>query len=230
MQCWVRPAVPALELRHGLQQLHRLRNGRRGEHQQPSRWAWSCSPSRASSMPNGREMGGSFAFDRAGAYPDPHVLVAYTTPATRTRAPTNRVQLGVNVDVVPKGLTYDGGASINFQCPERWTSGERPRLSGDPPITVVHGAEAGGRRRSRTSLRAVDSMSLPLDWTQCRCPHVRHELARHAARDQRGLARYRRPGGNARTAIDDVVLSVPDAAHGQWSGRPRPHRLRRVRQ
>ena len=115
----------------------------------------------------GRTMGGSFALDRTGANPESLFWVAYNT-GDESPGPENRVQLGITTQQVPKGLTYDGGVNVNLVQGTFNAWGEAT-ISGDPPITVVHGATEAGIV-APDEPPGADAVTLPLTWTQCRCP------------------------------------------------------------
>ncbi len=118
---------------------------------------------------NGREMGGSFAFDRTGANPEDYFWKVYNTLA-EDPGPENR---GNGIGIIlsgnaPRGLQYEGGANLDLLDRELSMWGEA-EISGDPPITVVHGAEVPGVVLPDEP-PGIDAVSMPLQWTTCRCP------------------------------------------------------------
>jgi hypothetical protein len=124
-----------------------------------------------------RKMGGVLALDTQGAYIDPSCTelpcqpywVAYNTDIVNP-GPDNPVQLGVTVDGVPYGVSYTGGASVNFGDQEWSMWGVLDvGIDSDTTVQVVHGGVVPPDVAPDDPPGAdVDQSSL--NWLSCRCP------------------------------------------------------------
>ncbi|HHO51189.1 MAG TPA: hypothetical protein ENK18_10035 [Deltaproteobacteria bacterium] len=114
-----------------------------------------------------RELGGTLALDTNGAFPQPLYWQAYDTDAD-SPGTDNRVQLGVTVGASPRGLTYDGGANVNF-FEQEFAMWGVATISGEPPITVIHGG-TDPADVAPDSPPGADVVKSSLNWLDCRCP------------------------------------------------------------
>lgn len=169
LQCWVRPQFPRWSFDMNFASCKNFdMNGAVNVSDHPAGMLlFSFSSFEIGNPP--RSMGGSLAFDRNGANPEPLFWSIYDT-ADESPGPDNRVPIGVTLggERVPKGLSYEGGANVNLLQRQINFWGEAT-ISGDPPITVVHGADRTGVV-APDDPPGADAVSLPLDWTRCRCP------------------------------------------------------------
>jgi hypothetical protein len=115
-----------------------------------------------------REIGGVYALDVQGAYPEPLYWQAYNTDVTNPGV-DNPVQLGVMVDGESFGVSYSGGASVDFVTQEWATWGVMTIDGGTEPIQVVHGA-ATAAEVAPDEPTGTDVMKSSLNWLSCRCP------------------------------------------------------------
>jgi hypothetical protein len=114
-----------------------------------------------------RQIGGVLALDTRDAFPSPLYWQAYDTDAD-SPGPDNRVQMGVQLDGQLKGLSLDGGASVDF-LNQQWAMWGVATLSGDPPLTVVLGG-TDPADVAPDDPPGADSLKASLNWLECRCP------------------------------------------------------------
>lgn len=115
-----------------------------------------------------REIGGVLGLDTRDAYPAPLYWQAYDTNAENPGL-DNRVQIGVTVDRSAYGVTYDGGASVDF-LNQQWSMwGVATITGGETEMTVVHGA-ADAAGVSPAGPTGDDVLKSSLNWLECRCP------------------------------------------------------------
>ena len=117
----------------------------------------------------GREIGGTIGINTIGAFDAPLFFVGYDTEANEP-APDNPVPVGVRLNsaALPVGLSLDLGMAIDF-ANSQWSVWGTSTLSGDEPITVVHGA-ASVDEVAPDAPTGANVLGSSLDWLECRCP------------------------------------------------------------
>ncbi|MBX2802295.1 MAG: hypothetical protein KTR31_31735 [Myxococcales bacterium] len=119
---------------------------------------------------SGREMGGTLAFDTTGAFPDSLYWNTYnTTPENPGQADDSRVPIGVTIDGIRKGITYDGGANVSFLNQELSMWGTATIEGEDDTITFVHGS-ADENEVAPDDPPGASALRKSLNWLDCRCP------------------------------------------------------------
>lgn len=143
-----------------------------------------------------REIGGVLGLDTRDAYPSPLYWQAYDTNAENPGL-DNRVQIGVTLDRTAYGVTYDGGASVDF-LNQQWSMwGVATITGGETEMTVVHGA-ADPSGVAPADPPGADVLASSLNWLECRCP-------------QSGISSYDMPLHFTMVTIDIDDLEVePD--------------------
>lgn len=115
-----------------------------------------------------REMGGVLALDTRGAFPEPLYWEIYNTDSDNP-APDNLVPLGIEIDRVLYGVSYTGGASVDF-LNQQWSMwGVATIGPAEDPITVVHGGRVP-EDVAPDDPSGADVLKTPLNWLECRCP------------------------------------------------------------
>jgi hypothetical protein len=115
-----------------------------------------------------RVMGGTLAFDTREAFDAPMHFNTYNTDRT-TPGPDNRVQIGLESDLLSSGATWDGNTfvDLNARTIDMWgTLTLRPDTR---DFTIVHGGvdPADVPVGSEAPASAVQNS---LIWQTCRCP------------------------------------------------------------
>lgn len=115
-----------------------------------------------------REIGGVLALDTTDAYPSPLYWTAYNTEGDDPE-PGNDVKIGVKLDSELYGVSYWGGASVDFINQEWSMWGVATMGPEEAPIEVVHGWEyvEDAEAEDPTSGNVMKSS---LNWLECRCP------------------------------------------------------------
>lgn len=115
-----------------------------------------------------REIGGVLAFDTREAYPSPLFWQAYNTEGSDPGL-DNPVQIGVKLDNELYGVSYSGGAAIDFAAQEWSMWGVMTVGIDGNPFTVVHGASSPDDI-SPDEPTGADVLKSSLNWLECRCP------------------------------------------------------------
>ncbi len=143
-----------------------------------------------------RKLGGTLALDTTDAFPDSLYWKVYDTDAD-SPGTDNRVQIGVTVGSTPRGLSYEGGANVNFLNQE-YSMWGGATISGEPPITVIHGG-TDPADVPPDSPPGADVVKSSLNWLECRCPTS-------------GISAYDMPLELTKVFIDiDDLEETPDA-------------------
>ena len=115
-----------------------------------------------------REIGGVLALDTRGAFPEPLYWEIYNTDSDNP-APDNLVPLGIEIDRVLYGVSYTGGASVDF-LNQQWSMWGVATIGPEEnPYTVVHGGRVP-EDVSPDDPSGADVLKTPLNWLECRCP------------------------------------------------------------
>ncbi|MEQ1566730.1 MAG: hypothetical protein ABMA64_13900 [Myxococcota bacterium] len=115
-----------------------------------------------------RTISGVFALDTQGAYGEPLYWHTYNTDEENPGT-DNPVQIGVELDGESYGVSYSGGASVNFGLQEWSMWGVMTVGVGEDVITVTHGAAEPGDV-SPDEPTGNDVLKSSLNWLSCRCP------------------------------------------------------------
>lgn len=118
----------------------------------------------------GREMSGTLALNTLGRAKNvPYSFVLYDTELDNPGIET-RTEIGVTLGPGNRaGITFDGGAAVNFTN-QTWSVWGTSRISGsEDPITVVHGARTA-EEVAPDSPTGANVVRSSLDWLECRCP------------------------------------------------------------
>jgi hypothetical protein len=115
-----------------------------------------------------REIGGVLALDTRDAFPEPLYWQAYDTDSTNPGV-DNRIPLGVEIERTLHGISYTGGASIDF-LGQTWSMWGVATVTVDnEQLTVVHGARTP-EEVAPDEPTGADVLKTPLNWLECRCP------------------------------------------------------------
>jgi hypothetical protein len=115
-----------------------------------------------------RTIGGVFAFDRRGAFADPLYWSTYNTDSDNPGL-ENPVQIGVNLDNGSFGLSWIGGANVNFLTQEWAMWGTMDFAVGTETVQVVYGGLVPADVPADDPPGA-DVLKSSLNWLECRCP------------------------------------------------------------
>jgi hypothetical protein len=116
-----------------------------------------------------RTIGGVLAFDRRGAFADPLYWSTYNTDSDNPGL-ENRVQIGVTVDDGSFGVTWDGGANVNFLTQEwaMWGVMDFAVGTGETVEVVYGGLDPADVPADDPP--GADVLKSSLNWLECRCP------------------------------------------------------------
>lgn len=116
----------------------------------------------------GREMGGTLAFDPLGAFDAPMHFHTYNTDRS-TPGPDNPVQIGLEADFFTSGATWDGGTFVDLDARTMDMWGVLTLRPDTRDFTIVHGgvdpADVAGDQAA-----PADAVRNSLIWQSCRCP------------------------------------------------------------
>ncbi|MEZ4237673.1 MAG: hypothetical protein R3F59_16300 [Myxococcota bacterium] len=116
-----------------------------------------------------REIGGVLGLDTIGAYPEPLYWQTYDTDQTEP-GPDNRIPVTVSLDGQRFGVSYSGGAAVDF-LGQTWSMWGVATITGlnDESLTVVQGARLP-EEVAPDEPTGDDVLKSPLNWLECRCP------------------------------------------------------------
>jgi hypothetical protein len=115
-----------------------------------------------------REIGGVLALDTTDAFAEPLYWTAYNTEGDDPE-PENDVKIGVKLDDVLYGVSYWGGASVDFINQEWSMWGVATIGPEEAPIEVIHGGETA-EDVGPADPPGANVLKSSLNWLECRCP------------------------------------------------------------
>jgi len=115
-----------------------------------------------------RSIGGVLALDREGAFADPLYWQAYNSDSLNPGL-DNRVPIGINVDSGNYGISWTGGASVDFVAQEWAMWGVMDFTFGTEPVQVIYGG-LDPADVPADDPPGADVLKSSLNWLECRCP------------------------------------------------------------